>query len=473
MSTTSNILFTFSRRLQKSAVGIITMSLLLLSACTGQERSVLPDETSDATVFMNIGVSVNDIGSPARSISRATGPGDDDETLRDPEEGEKMNTLRLIIVRPDGTVEANRYVDNLTSNATIEYTFGRIRVNPQETKTIYLIANENSKSTDGRRLIGDINLDNLSEGYWIDSETGNKVDYPIPNGTQRPVNTRYVSGSSFPYTQIEELVTPALDIAGGQRLSSAAPGLLITEKHSVEVGLKDVSEEYSMLRAATKFTVNFENNSGHDITLKNIKISGIATHQFVIPRHGDILSDWDSTEGDKIDQITSDFTVPEGMDYQAAPVSASDITIAKDGMHKISPLYFPEGKATENVISFTVNGAEFSAPLPNPVDDGINHGLPYSLPRNTHVVINVKFSLKKVDLVIDVIPFTLIELSPEYGLERDEETGWLKYPDEPYKGWLIDPVIKCVLKPGTTNEFYDPITGDKYDPNKDPSIEAP
>lgn len=441
--------------------------VLSLAACTGTEPSADEPAAPAVAVYLNIGVSLRDVDAPSRA---ATAPGNDDPNLRNPLEGEKMSTLRLIIMRPDGTVEANRHVADLTDAQMLEYTFSRIRVNPKEKKTVFLIANEEALDSKGRRLLGDIDLAAYNEGYWVDTETNTRIDFTAE--TPAPRRVHYVSGDLLPVVTLEALATPALDIAGGDRLSTAAPGLLITARETVDVAEQDLEKTFDLHRAATKFTLNFINNSDYDIAISNLAVSGIASRQFVFPRFSTIINDWDSTTGDKIEQIT-DFTVPDasyaGMAHLTAPLSAG-FDLPQKETHKLSGLYFPESKAEKNILSFTVNGAEFEAELPHTLATPGNLGLPYGLPRNTHVVVNVTFNLKKVDLVLDVIPFTLIDLSPEYGLKRDEATGWLIWDKPPCVGYLVDPYNHKLLNP-EDNKLYN-TDGTLYDPDKDPSIEA-
>lgn len=63
-------------------------------------------------------------------------------------EAEKMHTLRVILVRPDGRVEHNVYLD--LKNASVSDRYGKIRLKVQgnEEKTIYLLGNEGSASVE-------------------------------------------------------------------------------------------------------------------------------------------------------------------------------------------------------------------------------------------------------------------------------------------------------------------------------------
>ncbi|MDE6489173.1 MAG: hypothetical protein K2L46_07830, partial [Paramuribaculum sp.] len=72
---------------------------------------------------------------------------------------ERMGTLRVIIVRPDGTVEHNEYLSaQLPASGASFYNGLRVQVEGNETKRVYLFANESSIKAAGSDTPFDFNM---------------------------------------------------------------------------------------------------------------------------------------------------------------------------------------------------------------------------------------------------------------------------------------------------------------------------
>ena len=63
-------------------------------------------------------------------------------------EAEKMHTLRVILVRPDGRVEHNVYLDLKNASVSDRYEKSAWKGAGSEEKTIYLLGNEGSASVE-------------------------------------------------------------------------------------------------------------------------------------------------------------------------------------------------------------------------------------------------------------------------------------------------------------------------------------
>ena len=83
---------------------------------------------------------------------------------------ERMRSLRVIIVRPDGTVEHNELVSGELPSSGVSYYNGvRVRVEGNETKRVYLFANEASIVAAGSTTPFDFN--SIPSGSVFPAET--------------------------------------------------------------------------------------------------------------------------------------------------------------------------------------------------------------------------------------------------------------------------------------------------------------
>ncbi len=145
-------------------------------------------------------------GLPAGGAAAAVRSGEDDYSYENPSGNlglyEKINTLRVIIVRPDRTVEYNRLValsedeavdrfDKLefkvsTSQGETKANGSTLAVTRTETKRIYLIANESSiPSVEIREALASLGTksrlsDETASGWTIWSDWGQGAQYAVP-----------------------------------------------------------------------------------------------------------------------------------------------------------------------------------------------------------------------------------------------------------------------------------------------------
>ena len=151
---------------------------------------------------------------------------------------EKMETLRIVILHADGTVEYNRLLDfgaGLQTACT-----QLVKVREAETKAVYLIANE--ASVPG---LDNMELDGFAAG---DAGFGEKVG-----------NLSFVP-----------------DYAG--------PSIPMSAMYEVEVGQASKECRFYLVRAATKFTFRFKNMRSGPVTVNSIAVSDIAGHTYLMPR---------------------------------------------------------------------------------------------------------------------------------------------------------------------------------------------
>lgn len=323
-------------------------------------------------VNLNISVALSDV-SDALTRSGVDGyePASNDN--------EKMHTLRIVIVRPDGTVEANRMID--LTEAVERYGKEEFLVVAKETKRVYLFVNENTMVTNSttntiRKLV-DCDL----------SENSIKIGYLFPMNKIRDLKIR-----------LEE---------NNEQIEGPLP---MSEMHEVKVEDKDMEANLFVTRAAVKFTFNITNESSREATLKGLKINNMANEEWYMPRAQ--YNDPDATSGGR--EVT-EYEVPNpNTGYYIYNVLNPDemMKVSPRTTQKLPPIYLLEGKYTDPEdsrnysVEMTVNGIESKCYLEN---------LP-TLPRNTHVVVNIVIKDYDILLTIDLLPYISQTLEPIFGL---------------------------------------------------------
>ncbi|MDO4758181.1 MAG: hypothetical protein Q4A18_02830, partial [Rikenellaceae bacterium] len=220
------------------------MSAWLMVGCaiySSEDELVEPnkDNTSDK-VTLNLNVAVTDGAAFLGQSTRA----DYSEAVSD---GEKMQTLRLIIVRPDGTVEHNRYYDFHQAPSTT-FTSAKFEVVGGETKNVYLFANENTTFSTNHKVF-DYDFEALE------------------------------AGDQFP---AEELAAVTINLSDNQTCLPLP--LFMSEQHEVVVPAKqDTHVELIIVRAATKFTFRLINNSALPLLLSKLTIEKLARAEYMLP----------------------------------------------------------------------------------------------------------------------------------------------------------------------------------------------
>ena len=292
----------------------------------------------------------------------------------DPEtDGEKMQKLRIIIVRPDGTVEHNKFIDLTSPAMTAVHKF---EVVGNEEKTVWLVANENNPA----------------------------VTFKF--GSLTPGNT--VAASVF---EAELLQLNSND----ETVSFPLP---MSSVSKVKVPGRDYSENLQIVRAATKFTYIIANNTSNPLYLSSLKINKGARKEYLFPRITKSSSWGDYTDGG------TTVTVPGGMlieDYEVPLIEnneyyefrkACSLPIGAGNEVKLDPFFLLEGKYTDDAsagrnysTALTINGLDYSGYLPD---------LP-QLPRNTHAVVRAKFSEIGISLTVEVLPYGEVILEPGFG----------------------------------------------------------
>lgn len=378
-------------------VCLAAFALPFMVACSSREES-LPEEISEAILHLN----VEPIGR-TRAGTTAELP-----------DKEKMRSVRIIVLHNDGKVEHNRHFS--LENALAEKTI-LLKVTPNEKKKIFLFANEKSVSS--------------VEGVTVEGE----------NKTLTAFFNSYTEGMSGFEDEVNELYfAPDYSVEEPIPMSSM-----------YEIDFKEGREDYKfyLVRVATKFTVNFFNWRGEEVTVENFSIESHADKNFLMahvnsypdtqnPETNQKYPTWidwlkavsDASNVDS-DAATNrfgwltDYELPEQSTatiYTHGKVTVGKPTVdidnpdnSKPGVASVVPVfYLPESKnlkagATEQEYTLRINIAGRAEPFVCKLDKL------KALFRNTHLVVNITM-YNSIEIVVDVIPYSEVNLEPEFGL---------------------------------------------------------
>lgn len=378
-------------------VCLAAFALPFMVACSSREES-LPEEISEAILHLN----VEPIGR-TRAGTTAELP-----------DKEKMRSVRIIVLHNDGKVEHNRHFS--LENALAEKTI-LLKVTPNEKKKIFFFANEKSVSS--------------VEGVTVEGE----------NKTLTAFFNSYTEGMSGFEDEVNELYfAPDYSVEEPIPMSSM-----------YEIDFKEGREDYKfyLVRVATKFTVNFFNWRGEEVTVENFSIESHADKNFLMahvnsypdtqnPETNQKYPTWidwlkavsDASNVDS-DAATNrfgwltDYELPEQSTatiYTHGKVTVGKPTVdidnpdnSKPGVASVVPVfYLPESKnlkagATEQKYTLRINIAGRAEPFVCKLDKL------KALFRNTHLVVNITM-YNSIEIVVDVIPYSEVNLEPEFGL---------------------------------------------------------
>lgn len=375
---------------------LAALTLPLMVACSSQEESLL-EEISEATLYLNI--------EPVGLTRAGTA------TLPD---NEKMHNVRVIVLHPDGTVEHNKFY---SLDGAKEQQFILLKVTPNEKKKIYLFANEESVSA----MEGVAGVNSTLTAFFNNYTEG------MPS-FEAAVNNLYF----------------APDYSGGKPIP-------MSSMYEIDFPEKGVVEEtFYVVRVATKFTVNFMNWRGEEVIVDNFTIASHADKNFLMAHvnyseqnrllfNGKTWIDWlkevsdASSEDDNYATTEAagwlkDYELPvqanKAITYTHGTVTVGKPTVdinypdnSKPGVAEKAPVfYLPESM---NLKARTTDGEQEYTLTIN--IDGRTEPFVRKLPnlkalfRNTHVVVNITM-YNSNEIVVDVIPYSEVNLEPEFGL---------------------------------------------------------
>ncbi len=356
---------------------IVWFALLFCGGCS--HDAVLEMSGSEAMlVNLNISVALSD-------ISQAGTRANDTYPTPPINDNEKIQSLRIIVVRnpdTDNIVEQNR-IYNLQSEPSTDYYIEKMKVVSNEKKRIYLLVNEGAEMT--------------TSGFPAKRKL---VNYDF---------SKIQLGSPFPTGIISDLSIQLND--NTEKIDGLLP---MSECHTIDVKNEDYECKLFVTRVTTKFTFNVTNKSGQPLNITQLSIDKMAQKEYFLPRNA-IYTEKETEDGKTYKDITS-FDVPTNTGYYTYDASAlfkGQLPIGGTKTNDDRPIYLLEGKHKDDknrdnpyLLTLGINGTELKSYLPN---------LPH-LPRNTHVVVNVTINEQDIDCVVDVRPYTEIELEPDFGL---------------------------------------------------------
>lgn len=378
-------------------VCLAAFALPFMVACSSQEES-LPEEISEAILYLNI--------EPVGLTRAGTA------TLPD---NEKMHSVRVIVLHENGTVEHNKFYS--LDGAQVQRAI-LLKVTPDEKKKIYLFANEESVSAVEGVADDSQSLTDFFEGYTDSNEESGFED--AVNGLYFAPD--YSAGKPIPMSSMYEIDFP--------------------EKGNFD-GV------FYVVRVATKFTVNFKNWRGEEVTVENFTIASHADKNFLMahvnsypdtqnhetnqkyPTWIDWLkavSDASNVDSDAAteefgwltdyrlpEQTTAKVYTHEGLKIGKPTVDIEKPDNSEPGVASDVPVfYLPESKnlkagATEQEYILTIKIAGRAEPFVCKLDKL------KALFRNTHLVVNITM-YNSNEIVVDVIPYSEVILEPDFGL---------------------------------------------------------
>lgn len=376
-------------------VCLAAFALPFMVACSSQEES-LPEEISEAILYLNI--------EPVGLTRAGTA------TLPD---NEKMHSVRVIVLHENGTVEHNKFYS--LDGAQVQIAI-LLKVTPDEKKKIYLFANEESVSA----VEGVADVNSTLSAFFHTYVEGMSGFEDAVNGLYFAPD--YSAGKPIPMSSMYEIDFP--------------------EKGNFD-GV------FYVVRVATKFTVNFKNWRGEEVTVENFSIESHADKNFLMahvnsypdtqnpetnqkyPTWIDWLkavSDASNVDSDAAtnrfgwltdyrlpEQTTAKVYTHEGLKIGKPTVDIENPDNSEPGVANVVPVfYLPESKnlkagATEQEYTLSINIVGRAEPFVCKLDKL------KALFRNTHLVVNITM-YNSNEIVVDVIPYSEVILEPEFGL---------------------------------------------------------
>ena len=316
---------------------------------------------------------------------------------------EYMYTLRIVILHENGTVEHNMYIDFGEIPQTECYRIFKVTRN--ETKKIYLIANEENASTDLHEQLETLTTGNTTFASIVDNFVF-IPDYKNP----------------IPMSSVYDVPVKAENL---------------------------VEREFYLVRAATKFAFRFTNKRKSKVSIDAIHTSDIAGATYLIPHKREPLFmsfddeslywiNWLKKVADESQQSPDDveladkrgwiqaYDIPSETSHQEVtvngPLEVPSMTGDQPGKAVFPVFYLPEskklkaGSATYGEQEYTLkldmseNGKElsFTKTFPNLK----------ALFRNTHVLVDITVT-EKDEVKVQVVPYAEVILEPEFGLKPE------------------------------------------------------
>lgn len=307
--------------------------------------------------------------------------------------GENIETLRILILDGKKRVEHNTLYNLANDTSAGEYKFS---VKDDDLKTIILVCNEERLVLDGGSTI---------EDYFEAMRTGEAVDIDALRRLTLALQPNSVGGL-------------------GRSLRTPLPIAAIYNEY-IAPDTREFRGDYTMQRAAVKYSFRIINKSSFDQTLEKIRVDRVSDREFLFPDADYELNSLGHT-------VIKDYRTPESatesIDTLSLPAPLKLPANMKEAVQVMAPVYLLEGLKGDSAqkVSLRLDGMDLnywqklkwrmpgeSTAVARPMVD---------LPRNTHVVVNITITPNnKLEVVADVQPYGEVKVDPWYGLDRDED----------------------------------------------------
>lgn len=424
----------------KNVQSILIFCLLgILVGCNSSSNYNLESglNKDDQTVTLCLQVSINDATGSHYSSTRA------EEEVGNPEKNtqfvgpynnfEKIHTLRVLIVRPDNTVEINSLntlpdLQSVSDFQELKYTVSTSQgyldeadYKIKEKKRIYLIANEASIQPESLReritsLKEGGQYENLYNGAiitkWIMENSWDSYAVPMINNDVADNQKKFVPMSEFFDVVVE----------GNLKKKSEKPLQI---------------EKLFVTRTLVKFEFSVEGSVSERFKITQIQFDKLGQKEYLFP----YLTEYSPLKNQPLGvqdegRIITRYQTPQNdgnpvKDYIFKPENfgfTSEISTEKDLVSTYNPqLYFCEttnlnGDKDGNQIYKILISAELTD------SENQTHQMVFplkelpnlnKLPRNTVVKIHLVFKERNLDCNVTVIPYTGVNLNPVFGINRD------------------------------------------------------
>lgn len=386
----------------------VVLLLSLLAVGCGDDTSLAPSPSgTDSPDNVNFEINVyagdpEDARSRSSSFSRDTDQDGYAYEFGPPDYSpERMHTLRVIIVRPSGEIEANEYLyRSFPQDGASEFHGLRFKVVGGEKKTIYLFANEAS--------IPGLDL--------------SAPDYRI--GAHFPAEA--MTACTFSTSRAGQ---PFIDNTGDVKTN-----VPMTEVFEIGIKAPETEEDYYqtanlfITRALVKFSFTVQAADAPSVaySIDELTIRSVASTQYLIPNSTSYTpAKYDAGGMPSFeDRYIYEYATPADAMVGECVFNPTNLNFPVDytpgtTLSYAPQLYFPEtalpvatgATAQEYILAVKLSGDEepcAEVPLPN---------LP-SLPRNTHVKVNISLKNSDVKCTVDVVPYTAVPLNPSFGFDQ-------------------------------------------------------
>lgn len=407
------------------AVCLAAFALPFMVACDSQKES-LPGADGDIQAIFTL-----NLGDISREITRAT-----------PTDGE---------YRPGDGLE--NFID-ITSGDFRCYLFGADGRFISELEVVSVLGLEEKKYLIRLRLKDDTDVKNALNNGCRFMFLANWGSYgnPAPGTTIGDVCT--ASSAKFDFSQqntvlsddnlipmygIKEFDNGVEDYKNGKTISDIGTIYMLRAFAKVDVTVK--FEDFTDTPEVTSVSLTHSNSKGYKAPANVTKQSDYVTGSWF-----------------------TDYT-PVNIPSDATDIPSLTLTKVGDtGWRYVA--YVPEYKNVDEgqpidsrsqiKICFTVAGYQFEGDVDfchsdNPPMAGVTPGQHFDIARNNWYEFTVTAKGKDIEWTVDVIPFTTVTLNPDYGLEREEFTGYIVGKDANGRPCWYDPAETPYVPEGSTS----------------------